>query len=178
MRGGIVMKKKLMTGITACVMLCGLLTAPVSAEKFEPQLGDVNFDGVVDVADAQLILHDFTALICRKKNGYLTDAQRELGNVDGEVYIDYRHERRLVSTDPIRYERVEVDPIPIPADVVDAQMVLYYYCGHLVDPNVTLQEVSGRTEKAFAALDAFKAKYRMYFDPETGAFTALPRDET
>lgn len=172
------MKKKMFAGITAGVMLCGLLTAHVSAEEFEPQMGDVNFDGVVDVADAQLILHDYICLICGKKNGYLTDAQRELGNVDGEVYMKRITAHRVISTDPYRYEKVELEPFPILADIVDAQMVLNYYCGHLADPTVTLEDVSGRTEKAFEALDAFNAKYRMYFDPQTDAYTALPRDET
>ena len=52
------MKKKLFAAIAAGAMLCGMLTAPVSAAETY-QKGDVNMDGIVDSADAQLILTEY-----------------------------------------------------------------------------------------------------------------------
>ena len=52
------MKKTLFAAIAAGAMLCGMLTAPVSAAETY-QKGDVNMDGIVDVGDAQLILIEY-----------------------------------------------------------------------------------------------------------------------
>ena len=52
------MKKKLFAAIAAGAMLCGMLTAPVSAAETY-QKGDVNMDGSVDVGDAQRILTEY-----------------------------------------------------------------------------------------------------------------------
>ncbi len=49
------MKKKLFAAIAAGAMLCGMLTAPVSAAETYKK-GDVNMDGIVDVQDAQRVL--------------------------------------------------------------------------------------------------------------------------
>ena len=57
------MKKKLFAALAAGTMLCGMLTAPVSAEETNYQMGDVNMDGAVDVADAQIVLEDYVKVI-------------------------------------------------------------------------------------------------------------------
>ena len=51
------MKQKIFAALAASVMLCGVLTAPVSADSAYKK-GDVNMDGVVDGFDAMLVLRD------------------------------------------------------------------------------------------------------------------------
>lgn len=150
--------KKLSIGIITGVLLCGMLTAPVSAEEIIPQMGDVNLDGTVNIADAQLILRDYVEVMCQL-DGSLTKEQRALGNVDG-----------LLTVGP--------DGIEFVSDLADAQWVLYYYCSHLVDPTVTMESVVGRELKSDAALVAFNEKYRIEQNPETGVLEAVLRDQT
>ena len=75
--------KKLLTALTAAVMLGTLLTAPVSAEETAYKMGDVNMDGFIGADDAQLVLADFLCfLVLRPEDRTLTDEQVALGNVD------------------------------------------------------------------------------------------------
>ncbi|MBR5362635.1 MAG: hypothetical protein IK134_04860 [Oscillospiraceae bacterium] len=150
--------KKLSIGIITGVLLCGMLTAPVSAEEIIPQMGDVNLDGTVNIADAQLILRDYVEVMCQL-DGSLTKEQRALGNVDGKT------------------EKFP-DSIEFIASVSDAEFVLIYYCAHLVDPTVTMESVVGRELKSDAALVAFNEKYRIEQNPETGVLEAVLRDQT
>lgn len=150
--------KKMSIGIITGVLLCGMLTAPVSAEEIIPQMGDVNLDGTVNIADAQLILRDYVEVMCQL-DGCLTKEQRALGNVDGKT------------------EKFP-DSIEFIASVSDAEFVLIYYCAHLVDPTVTMESVVGRELKSDAALVAFNEKYRIEQNPETGVLEAVLRDQT
>ncbi len=72
------MKKKLFAAIAAGTMLCGMLTAPVSAAETNYQMGDVNMDGAVAIAwargridtpisvvDAQILLIYYTRHMSR-----------------------------------------------------------------------------------------------------------------
>ena len=107
------MKKKLFAAIAAGAMLCGMLTAPVSAAETY-QKGDVNMDGIVDAKDAQLALEDYVELITGNK-GFLTEEQRNLGNVNGETRI---------STLP------PIPSVELAVDIQDAQLLLFYYTEH------------------------------------------------
>ena len=85
------------------------------------QSGDVNGDGSVDAADAQMILADYTERLVGH-SGILTDEQRKCGIVNG-------------SADG--------------PTVSDAQTVLQYYAACLADPSVEeigIQEWSSKQE--------------------------------
>ena len=118
------MKKKLFAAIAAGTMLCGMLTAPVSAAESSYQMGDVNMDGTVDIADAQEALQFWCTSIAYKQ-GKLTPEQQALGNVDGEIT-------------PIEWERGRIDT---PISIKDAQILLIYYTGHMAHPDLTLEDV-------------------------------------
>ena len=150
------MKKKLFAAIAAGTMLCGMLTANVSAAETSYQMGDVNMDGAVDTADAQIVLVDYTQLICRKK-GILTDEQRILGNVDGVT------------------EFTRSGNIEIKASICDAQMLLRYYVVRLSKSDMTLEEVVGRTFEAEQAYLETLERYRFYYDEERERFVAEER---
>lgn len=100
------MKKKLFAAITAGAMLCGMLTIPVSAAE-SYQKGDVNMDGVVDVADAQLIL-DTYVLFFTCGECELTDAQIQLASITNRTTSDSSANNT------------------IPLNISDAQVVLWY----------------------------------------------------
>ena len=151
------MKKKKFAALTASLMLCGMLTAPVSAAETELQMGDVNLDGVVDVSDAQLLLLDYASLMVGNE-GILTAEQREIGNVDGEE-------------NPVTHSQTLS-----PVDVRDAQLVMSYYCIHLVKPDVTLEQVVGRELNVKESLKTFNQKYRMEYDPDTMTFKLVEKE--
>lgn len=119
------MKKKLFAAIAAGAMLCGMLTAPVSAAETY-QKGDINMDGIVDVKDVQLALEDYVELIVGNK-GFLTEEQRNLGNVNGETQIS-----------TIRVSQKEYKLV---VDIQDIQLILFYYTEHLTDESVTLDMI-------------------------------------
>ncbi len=149
------MKKKMFAAMTAGALLCGMLTAPVSAaETF--QMGDVNMDGVVDVKDAQLILYDFAGLL-NLDEGILTSQQRELGNVDGIIETDKKYGFDYV------------------ASVADAQFVLVYYSTHLVNPEITLDAVVGKELSVSEALTEFNNQFKIVWDEETEKFISVER---
>ena len=101
------MKKKLFAAIAAGAMLCGMLTAPVSAAETY-QKGDVNMDGVIDVEDAQLVLQEFTWAMVGIDYG-LTNEQLELASIVGKTTKIYRSEKE------------------IPIGLLDANVILLYY---------------------------------------------------
>ena len=101
------MKKKLFAAIAAGVMLCGMLTAPVSAAETY-QKGDVNMDGVVDIADAQLVLQEYTFAIVGVDYG-LTSEQLELASITGSTTKLFNSEQA------------------IPIGVSDANVIFMYY---------------------------------------------------
>ena len=119
------MKKKLFAAIAAGAMFCGMLTAPVSAAETYKK-GDVNMDGIVDVKDAQRVLEDYVELITGNK-GFLTEEQRNLGNVNGETRIS-----------TIRVSQKEYELV---VDLQDAFLLLCYYTEHLTDESVTLDMI-------------------------------------
>ena len=77
--------KKMIAVLSAAVLCCGALTAPVFAEE-EPakeyMLGDIDEDGEVTVADAQLVLDAYVQAIVRNPIE-LTDGQVERSHVLG-----------------------------------------------------------------------------------------------
>ena len=119
------MKKKIFAALTAGLMLCGMLTAPVSAAETEVQMGDVNMDGAVDIADAQLVLADYVHLMCFSESK-LTEEQQALGNVDNK-------------TSTMKLKHMD-EPVMLQADLQDAVLILGYYTKHLTDENLTLDE--------------------------------------
>lgn len=92
--------------ITAATMACGILLAPVS-ETNSYQKGDVNMDGVVDVADAQLALLEYTFAIVGVDYG-LKSEQLELASITGSMTKIFNSEQ------------------VIPIGVSDAQVILRY----------------------------------------------------
>ena len=73
------MKKKLFAALAAALMLGGTMAAPVSAAETYKK-GDVNMDGEITVADAQLAIMDYTMRVVSKQPvGELTQEQFELG---------------------------------------------------------------------------------------------------
>ena len=86
--------KKMIAVLSAAVLCCGALTAPVFAEE-EPakeyMLGDIDEDGEVTVADAQLVLLSYCRTLCRLPIE-LTDEQIQRSHVfgleqEGQLYI-------------------------------------------------------------------------------------------
>ena len=86
--------KKMIAVLSAAVLCCGALTAPVFAEE-EPakeyMLGDIDGDGEVTVADAQLVLDAYAQALVRNPIE-LTDEQVERSHVlgreeEGYLYI-------------------------------------------------------------------------------------------
>ena len=78
------MKKKLFAAIAAGAMLCGMLTAPVSAAETYKK-GDVNMDGVIDVEDAQLVLQEYAmVMVAKHDKGILSSEQYALAQVTSE----------------------------------------------------------------------------------------------
>ena len=151
------MKKKIFTAILTGAMLCGMLTTPVSAAEPEVRMGDVNFDGAVDIADAQLLLMDFVDRLVQRP-GILTDAQRAIGNVDGES------------------EAIFADSEPDPITLNDAQFVLNYYLANLVDATITMEEVVGVTEKYIQAEQVFLEKYELVWNDKTDRYDYVERE--
>ena len=118
------MKKKLFAALAAGTMLCGMLTAPVSAAETKYQTGDVNMNGAVDIEDAQLALQFWCTSIAYKQ-GDLTEEQQALGNVDGEVTT-------------IKWEKGQIDT---PISMRDAQILLIYYTRRMTNQDLTIDDV-------------------------------------
>ena len=75
------MKKKILAALSAAAVLCGCLTAPVSAaEAKDYQLGDVNMDGRVDLTDAQITLIEYVEFNTYGTHRF-TDEQMKLADV-------------------------------------------------------------------------------------------------
>ncbi len=99
--------------LTAGTLLCGMLTAPVSAAETY-QMGDVNMDGVVNIEDAQLILNVYmTFLVGDSDQTEFSDEQVKLATITGIT----------ASTLSRKHQ--------IPFSVCDAQVVLRYTVDHL-----------------------------------------------
>ena len=124
------MKKTLFAAIAAGAMLCGMLTAPVSAAETY-QKGDVNMDGIVDVADAQLVLQEFTWAMVGIDYG-LTNEQLELASIIGETTEIFRSEKE------------------IPIGLFDANVILLYYLENQVadDPLSDIVTYYNQIQKA------------------------------
>lgn len=117
------MKKKIFAMLSAAAMLCGCLAAPASAaEAKDYQMGDVNMDGVVDITDAQLALEEYVTNFTLGTHCF-NEVQLVLGNVDGKSKYEER-----------------------PVDIADCLIILQYYTIHLTAENITLADITGRTE--------------------------------
>ena len=109
--------KKLLTTLTAAVMLGTLLTAPVSAEETY-KMGDVNMDGFIGADDAQLVLMDYLNyyIMLIPNSRRLTEEQVKLGNIDQRT--DAEDFQSWDGT--IRYHETEISG-------TDAQLILSCY---------------------------------------------------
>ena len=75
------MKKKLFAALAAALMLGSTMAAPASAAETYKK-GDVNMDGDITVADAQLALMDYTMrYVAKLDNGILTPEQIALASI-------------------------------------------------------------------------------------------------
>ena len=114
------MKKKLLAAIAAGAMLCGMLTAPVSAAETY-QKGDVNMDGVVDVADAQLVVEAYVSYFSGK-GCILTEAQIQLASITSRTTTDVITNQTIsinVSDAQVilRYATDRITQLPVPDDI-------------------------------------------------------------
>lgn len=141
--------KKALAALAAAVLLCCTLISPVSAEE-TCQMGDVNMDGVVDLVDSQLVLEDFTEIMCRKE-GILSEEQRVLGNVDGAYRESYANPNAIYI-----------------CDVVDSQLILLYYVTHMCNPETTMEDVTGQTITFTEAWQQYRDEHKNA-DPNEGA---------
>lgn len=125
------MKKRFCAALASVMMLGTALTSPVSAAETY-QKGDVNMDGIVDVADAQLVVQDYLKLILYM-DGILTKEQRQLGNVDGKIFVAKASKMKP-----------ELGDVELVADVQDAQFIVLYYVEKIVidnqDNSVSIEE--------------------------------------
>jgi len=118
------MKKKFFAAIASVMMLGTILAMPVSAAETY-QKGDVNMDGKVDLADAQIVqleyLHYFTGYECT-----FNEEQMKLATIVGH---STKHPKKTES---------------IPFSVADAQVILQYYTYkdvlNTIDDSVTVEE--------------------------------------
>ena len=76
------MKKKLFAALAAALMLGSTMAAPVSAAETYKK-GDVNMDGEITVADAQMILREYANHIVVGRNPEFTPEQEKLAAVLG-----------------------------------------------------------------------------------------------
>ena len=110
------MKKKLFAAIAAGAMLCGMLTAPVSAAETYKK-GDINMDGIVDSADAQLVLQEYTMVMVAK------------------------HDKGILSTE--QYALAQVTPESLTANLLlNSYYILAYATECLADASVAEQDIS------------------------------------
>lgn len=114
------MKKKLLAAIAASALLCGVLSAPVSAAEYKK--GDINMDGEITVEDAQLAAKDYVEYLLAGNSHILTDEQLILGNVDGVVD--------------------EFDTRKNPVSVSDAQIILCYYTDCLANSSISKLDIT------------------------------------
>jgi len=121
------MKKKLFAALAAGTMLCGMLTAPVSAAETKYQMGDVNMNGAVDIEDAQLTLREYVMLVLtRHTEGVLTPEQRELALVIPQKYWE---QEKYITDDNTSL-------------LLCAQTILSYYTVGLADSSVRETDLS------------------------------------
>lgn len=155
------MNKKLFAALTASLMLCGMLTAPVSAAETDVKMGDVNLDGVVDVADAQLTLQEYVMLVLsHHAEGILTPEQRQLALI---IPPEYREQEYI--TDDNR------------SLLLCAQTILEYYCAHLVNPDITLEQTVGRELEVDIAFKEFIKQYSFVFDEQTNSYVKIEKQK-
>ena len=107
------MKKKLFAALTAALMLGSTMAAPVSAAETYKK-GDVNMDGEITVADAQMVAREYVNHIVAGRNPEFTPEQEELAAVLG-------------MTHPYPFSSRESTPY----SVVDAQCILMYCTAEL-----------------------------------------------
>ena len=120
------MKKKLFAALTAALMLGSTtMAAPVSAAETYKK-GDVNMDGDITVADAQLVLEQFTVFFCGKVEGCVDYEQHK----DESDYLYYHltaEQEQLASITGGTTKSLEPElHADIPFHVLDAQCILIY----------------------------------------------------
>gem|GEM_PF-2563219 len=119
------MKKKLFAALTAALMLGSTMAAPVSAAETYKK-GDVNMDGEITVADAQMVLEQFTVFLCGKVEGCVDYEQHK----DESDYLYYHltaEQEQLASITGGTTKSLEPElHADIPFHVLDAQCILMY----------------------------------------------------
>ena len=130
------MKKKLFAALTAALMLGSTtMAAPVSAAETYKK-GDVNMDGDITVADAQLVLEQFTVFFCGKVEGCVDYEQHK----DESDYLYYHlteeQEPLAAITGGTTNSLVPELHADSPFHVLDAQCILIYSTNKLVGNEV------------------------------------------
>ena len=93
------MKKKLFAALTAALLLGSTMAAPVSAAEIYKK-GDVNMDGDITVADAQMILVEYVCVNVSGNPATFTAEQEELAAVLNKKHTNaYGHEFRFNASD-------------------------------------------------------------------------------
>ena len=125
------MKKKVFAALCAGAMLCGMVSAPVSAEETQYRKGDVNMNGEIDLRDCHEILIEYTYYTVSAMDHYLTDEQIELADVLPDTST-----RTLVNrwTGTSR----EINSRITARDVI---LLLRYYTYAMVDPELREKDI-------------------------------------
>ncbi len=119
------MKKKLFAALTAALMLGSTMAASVSAAETYKK-GDVNMDGDITVADAQLVLEQFTVFICGNVEGCDYYEQHK-DDADFLYYHLTAEQEQLASITGGTTKSLEPElHADIPFHVLDAQCILMY----------------------------------------------------
>ena len=125
------MKKKVLAALCAGAMLCGMVSAPVSAWETKYSKGDVNMDGEIDGRDVTAALAEYTWTMLLGEGHYLTEEQIELADIrPGERTKEFIN-RAIGET----YE------ITSRIDLRDAWLILAYYTYGMVDETVRDQDI-------------------------------------
>ena len=137
--------KKMIAVLSAAVLCCGALTAPVFAEE-EPakeyMLGDVNTDGIIDSNDAMIALQCYVkSMIGVSPYERVTEEQYKLAKV---CHNDFRYTVCGYITDENGGKILDKEhPFEIadPVTCDDAQLILQYYALNLAGKDVgTLED--------------------------------------
>ena len=120
------MKKKVLAALCAGAMLCGMVSAPVSAWETKYSKGDINMDGEIDGKDVMASLREYTYYFVSGLDHYLTDEQIELADItpkeETRSFLDYSTGETFERTTKVSLR--------------ECQLLLRYYTYGIVDETV------------------------------------------
>ena len=120
------MKKKILAGLCAGALFCGMVSAPVSAWETKYSKGDINMDGKIDGHDVMDSLKEYTYYYLCRLDHYLTEEQIELADITPKKSFE-------IYKDSLTGEMVERES---PIAPHDTRMLLVYYAYGIVDETV------------------------------------------